>query len=384
MTSLYCNMTPGLGHGRMFVMCQGNKSKSQNNKTTITTTHCSGSGFIKHQAMRKYSFILVLISIITPLFGQSLDRIQSLRGYWKFSIGDRSEWASTSYDDKEWEEIYVPRRWESEGFNGYDGYAWYRKTFDGRDLRDEKVVYLKLGYIDDVDEVFVNGKKIGFSGSFLPNYSTAYRAERIYGIPVDLIDFSGENLIAVRVFDYGGEGGIYSGDVGLYAPEEWAKDAIYLEGLWKIKVGDRSEYKEAGYDDEKWENIMVPSNWRSIGINNLRDYAWYRKEFIMNAGAKTTDLTLIGGKIDDFDEIFVNGVKIGETNDGRRLGSSRSFSETRVYAIPNNLLKPGSNIVAVRVRDIGDNGGIYEGPVMILPSSQVSRVLRQNDWSFWR
>jgi hypothetical protein len=93
---------------------------------------------------------------------------------------------------------------------------------------------------------------------------------------------------------------------------------------------------------------------------------------------------LVGGKIHFFDEIFFNGVKIGETNDGRRLGSSRSYSETRVYAIPNNLLKQGKNIVAVRVKDIGDDGGIYEGPVMILPSSQVSRVLRQNDWSFWR
>ncbi len=32
MTSLYGNMTPSLGHSRMFVMCQGNKPKSQNNK----------------------------------------------------------------------------------------------------------------------------------------------------------------------------------------------------------------------------------------------------------------------------------------------------------------------------------------------------------------
>lgn len=334
--------------------------------------------------MRKSTFIILLIGAFASAFGQSIERVESLRGYWKFSIGDRSEWASTTYDDKEWEEIYVPRRWESEGFNGYDGYAWYRKTFDGKNLKNEKVIYLKLGYIDDVDEVFINGRKIGFSGGFPPDYYTAYNAERLYSIPRELINTTGNNLISVRVFDYGGEGGIYSGDVGIYVPEEWAKDAIYLEGLWKIKVGNRSEYKDIDYNDENWQGIMVPTNWRSIGLNDLRDVAWYRKEVVLNTGAKTTDLTLIGGKIDDFDEIYINGVKIGETNDGRRLGSSQSYSKMRIYDIPNNLLKPGKNVVAVKVTDMGDNGGIYEGPVVILPSSEVSRVLRETRWSFWR
>ncbi|MFT6970766.1 MAG: hypothetical protein ACJAXX_001332 [Roseivirga sp.] len=318
--------------------------------------------------------LLVSHSIVSRVFG----------GYWKFSIGDRSEWAKTSYEDKEWEEVYVPRRWESEGFNGYDGYAWYRKSFSGNDLRKEKVIYLKLGYIDDVDEVFVNGKKIGFSGGFPPDYYTAFHAERLYSIPIDLINFSGENLIAVRVFDYGGEGGIYTGDVGIYVPEEWARDAIYLEGLWKIKIGDRSEYKDPNYDDEQWQGIMVPSNWKSIGLDDLRDVAWYRKQFEVSAGAKTTGLTLLGGKIDDFDEIFVNGVKIGQTNDGERLGRSQSYSKMRIYDIPNNLLKTGKNVIAVKVTDMGDNGGIYEGPVIILPSSEVSRVMRGTRWSFWR
>ena len=94
------------------------------------------------------------------------------------------------------------------------------------------------------------------------------------------------------------------------------------------------------------------------------------------------DMTIVCGKIDDFDEVFINGTKVGETNDGRRIGSSRSFSELRIYEIPNGLLKRGQNTVAVRVEDIGDNGGIYEGPVMIVPSRYASKLVRSR--YFWQ
>ena len=81
------------------------------------------------------------------------------------------------------------------------GYAWYRTTFDGNMLRNEKDVYLNLGYIDDADEVFINGQQIGASGQFPPNFQTAYEARRIYYIPIEHLDVNGENTIAVRVYD---------------------------------------------------------------------------------------------------------------------------------------------------------------------------------------
>jgi len=62
--------------------------------------------------------------------------------------------------------------------------------------------------------VFFNGVKIGFSGGFPPNYYTAWNAEREYRIPNELLNYNGDNVIAVRIYDKGGEGGIYSGEVG--------------------------------------------------------------------------------------------------------------------------------------------------------------------------
>lgn len=325
---------------------------------------------------------IILLTTGVSVHAQELDRLLNLRGYWKFSIGDRKEWSDVAYDDSDWEEIYVPRRWEREGFNGYDGYAWYRTTFKGKDLVKDGVHYLRLGYIDDVDEVFFNGVKIGFSGGFPPDYYTAWNAKREYRIPDELLNYDGDNLIAVRIYDKGGEGGIYSGEVGLLVADEAYRDVHSLEGIWKIIVRDREEYAEPGFDDSNWQDIIVPSNWKTIGIRNHKGFAWYRKQFNIRKGTSVDEMTLVCGYIDDFDEIFVNGVKIGATKDGLRIGRSRSFRRLRIYDIPKGLLKEGTNTVAVRVEDIGDNGGIYDGPVAVIPTRLVSRFTRERQ--FWR
>ena len=123
--------------------------------------------------------------------------LQSLKGKWQFSIGMNDEWISPKFNDSSWESIKVPSPWEDEGFNGYNGYAYYRKKFNISSTYKDRMLYLNMGYIDDVDEVYFNGNKIGSKGSFPPNYNTAYDAERIYLIPESYINFDGSNLIAV-------------------------------------------------------------------------------------------------------------------------------------------------------------------------------------------
>jgi sialate O-acetylesterase len=102
------------------------------------------------------------------------------------------------------------------GFNGYNGYAFYRKKVTVPAGLKGRNLYLNLGYIDDVDEVYINGRKIGSTGRFPPYYSTAYNASRKYYLPEDLIRFGGVNTIAVKVYDSNGPGGIVSGNIGIY------------------------------------------------------------------------------------------------------------------------------------------------------------------------
>jgi sialate O-acetylesterase len=71
-----------------------------------------------------------------------------------------------------------------------------------------------LGKIDDADETFFNGKKIGSSGHFPPEYRSASNEERRYTVPEKLIRFGKQNVIAIRAYDGKGRGGLYAGPLG--------------------------------------------------------------------------------------------------------------------------------------------------------------------------
>ncbi len=299
---------------------------------------------------------------------------------WKFSIGDNSGWSSATHDDHYWENIRVPSDWENDGFHGYDGYAWYRIHFDGRALNPRDAHFLILGFVDDVDETFLNGDLIGASGRFPPRFRTAYNSNRKYYISNDQINFESENTIAVRVYDEYANGGIVGGKPGIYISHGSEQDLEQnLYGTWKFSRSNSKSYSAHNYDDKDWENILVPSHWDNHGYRSYNGIAWYRKSFLLDFNFDNDKrYYLVLGKIDDFDVTYLNGEKIGETNDRRGLGESKSYDKIRIYEIPENLLNPVTeNTIAVRVHDIGLEGGIYKGPIGIVEEADLTRILRK-------
>ncbi len=147
------------------------------------------------------TFFLLFIILCLSVNAEDLRKIVSLSGSWKFSIGDDSKWASPSYDDSGWDQINVPGKWEDQGYNDYNGYAWYRKTFKVNDIPANTTIYLMLGQIDDVDVVYLNGKEIGRKRKFPPDFETAYDRIRKYIIPADYLKEDGDNVISVKVYD---------------------------------------------------------------------------------------------------------------------------------------------------------------------------------------
>ena len=308
--------------------------------------------------------------------GDDLRRVVDLRGQWKFSIGDNPRWANADFDDSAWQTIFVPAAWENEGFSGFDGYAWYRVTFDLNDVSAHNLI-LDLGYIDDVDEVYLNGELIGFTGSFPPKFYTAYNAHRRYPLPADLLK-TGKNVLAIRVYDTILEGGIIKGNVGIYTPRNEPEKTFSLEGIWKLREGDNQWWKEPDYDAQHWDEVVVPGFWGSLkDMYIAHGTAWYYRKFTLPQYLENEpNLVLVLGLIDDFDETYLNGQLIGATNDGKPLGWSNSWQEYRIYPIPENTLKrTGENIITVRVRDIGGNAGIYAGPLAIVPKKDYRQLL---------
>ena len=301
-------------------------------------------------------------------------QVVNLKGSWKFHVGDQAAWAAPAFNDSKWEYIHVPSPWEDEGFNGYDGFAWYRRKFEGRTLDKNESYTLSLGFIDDCDEVYLNGKLIGFSGTMPPKFKTAYNNERRYVIPSDVINFNGDNFIAIRVFDAMHSGGIVDGDIGILTWQDNNKLLIDLKGIWSFAL---SEDGRPVKNEGEWENLMVPEPWEHQGYAHYDGFAWYKRTFAIPAKLVTSDLVLLLGKIDDFDKVYLNGVLIGSTNDHRQYGNSSSYEKDRVYRIPEMVLKKNApNTIEVLVEDMGNIGGIYEGNIGITTITNYEKYFR--------
>ncbi len=315
--------------------------------------------------------LAILTSLPAPAGAQEQQLLEDLHGKWKFQIGDDERWARPSFDDAKWDDIYVPSPWEDQGYPGYDGYAWYRKRFTVKTDWEGSALRLHLGTIDDADEVYVNGNFIGFCGQFPPHYISEYGTTRDYYLPAWCLRFGKENVIAVRVYDSELSGGITGGHIGLYRLNDPLVPMQSLAGTWKLKTGDDLSWKEPGLKDAAWHTATVPLYWETQGLKDYDGFGWYRFTFRPSPEFEGKTVILLLGKIDDVDETFLNGERIGRTGkmNGRPedLRTSNDYKQLRAYTIPGGLLKPGEdNVIAVRVFDAWLHGGIYDGPVGLI------------------
>ena len=304
--------------------------------------------------------------------------VVDLRGSWLFTVGDDEDWSSLDLDVSDWDKLQTPREWEH-FYPGYNGFGWYRKSFSFTATTEDQAYVLFLGFIDDVDEVFINGVKVGKSGKFPPNFKTAFSRERRYQIPENVLR-SGTNVIAVRVFDEAKEGGIHRADqFGIYYDRDENIMDLNLSGSWKFSRDYEKGLKQVKFDDQQWENIHVPMNWENQGYEEYDGTAWYRKAFNLPDRLNDKELMLVLGRIDDFDKVYFNGQLIGQVEDlsgYSRFEKGNAYRLFRAYRIPKELLRQ-KNLIVVEVEDMSGEGGIYEGPVGIIEQQKAESIIQK-------
>lgn len=176
---------------------------------------------------------LTLVPTPMPALAQAAGPVEiDLEGAWRFQGDDDPAWADPSFDDTDWDEVEVPREGGHEYFDEVDGFGWYRLTFDlPADIAGTNLV-ASLGFIDDVDEAFLNGVRIGGSGVFPPEPNSQWFERRLYPVPADAPNFGGSNTLAVRMYDDSGAGGWYQGPVGLFSKEALRKAVYGIESVF--------------------------------------------------------------------------------------------------------------------------------------------------------
>ncbi len=230
-----------------------------------------------------------------------------VKGEWKFRRGDNLLWKAPDLDDNSWQVVKLPSSWEEHSNYTQDNvYGWYRRELIIPADLEGKDIYINVGKIDDVDETYFNGVKVGSLGSFPPNYVTAWDIFRRYKVPPEIIHYGGKNSIAVRVFD-----GIITG--GIYNDGE-----KIIEGPFESTCpgGSGAGYVNAG-----------------IG--------WYRKTFTLpeNIQGKRVFIEFDGVYMNS--DVWINGVHLGNRPYG--------YSSFHYELTPHLKFGDEQNVLAVRV-----------------------------------
>lgn len=137
----------------------------------------------------------------------------------RFATGDDPARSQVAFDDSGWKELSTLANYEQQGFDGYDGWSWYRihviiPSSLKNSVRWRERLSVYLSSIDDVDETWFNGVKIGKTGQFPDDsggYDTRWQALRQYHVDLasGLVRWDQDNVIAIRVYDGDGAGGFY-------------------------------------------------------------------------------------------------------------------------------------------------------------------------------
>lgn len=183
--------------------------------------------------------------------------------------GNTALWSTTDANDNDWKTLTVPGLWEQQGLPGLDGLVWIRRVVNLTQQQAEQTAVLNLGLIDDKDETWVNGQKVG--------ETKLHNLERSYTLPKGTLK-AGNNLIAIKIDDTGGGGGLYSAADALQLVLANGQ-RLPLAGSWKYRVESIHPSSSAGaMGPNEYATLLYNAMVHPLVSFGIKGAIWYQGE----------------------------------------------------------------------------------------------------------
>ena len=130
---------------------------------------------------------------------------------------------------------------------------------------------------------------------------------------------------------------------------------------------------EDSFDDSDWQRTAMPNNFNTHAGADFDGVVWYRFNVELTGEQAGSEAVLTLGAIDDEDVTYVNA---------RKVGGLTRHNEFRKYSLPAGTLKEGSNLIAIRVTDTGQTGGLTGKADDVALIIGEEKILLGGDWAY--
>ena len=121
----------------------------------------------------------------------------------------------------------------------------------------------------------------------------------------------------------------------------------------EFDIGTKGKWAAPELDDSAWKPVEIPGGFAELGVPSTPALAWFRKEIVLPDPLPAGRSMLFLGVIERMDTAYING---------KEVGGSSWVENPRVYPIRDGVLKPGRNLIAIRVLKTKSDGGFLSKP----------------------
>jgi sialate O-acetylesterase len=183
----------------------------------------------------------------------------------------------------------------------------------------ERDVHIPIGLIVDA---------VGGTPAEAWTSAAALRPLKDFDVPLDLVD----RLAAEGAPEYGN----------------------YIQHWYdQYDIGLKENWAAPDFDDSTWKPVTLPGGFAELGVPDTPALAWFRKEIDLPDPLPAGRAMMFLGIIERMDTVWVNG---------KEAGGSAWVENPRVYFMRPGVLKPGRNIIAIRVMKTKPDGGFMSKP----------------------
>ena len=179
------------------------------------------------------------------------------------------EFSAVSYNDEAWDNLCLPGDIERV-YGEVDGHFLVRKSVQIPKSWEGQPVKLCMAAIDDNDVTYFNGVKIG--------ETFGWDIPRKYEIPAEAVK-AGQALVAIRIMDTRGTGGVAGGDDTFYL-EGPDGQKVTLSGVWKssfaIDYNGLIPKPMNMYDDPNLTTVLYNSMISPLVPYEIKGAIWYQ------------------------------------------------------------------------------------------------------------